>query len=149
MACEHAGAPAEVATRLAINMYSCVNAAAQRAGVAALTGPQEPIDRMVAAFSARRAVIVDALARLPGVRCAAHDGAFYAFADVAGTGLAARTLQDRWLDELGVATIAGTSFGPRGEGRVRFSYANSLDAIREAIARIDAWLRGHAPGRLA
>jgi aspartate/methionine/tyrosine aminotransferase len=143
------GALAEVATRLAINMYSCVNAAAQRAGVAALTGPQAPIDAMVAAFTDRRAAIVDALGRLPGVRCAAPDGAFYAFADITGTGLAARTLQDRWLDELGVATIAGPAFGPRGEGHVRFSYANSLDAIRDAIARIDAWLRRHAPGRRA
>ncbi len=133
----------EVATRLAINLYSCVNAAAQRAGVAALTGPQEPIDRMVAAFAARRAVIVDALDRLPGVRCAAPDGAFYAFADITGTGHSARALQDRWLDEIGVATIAGTAFGARGEGHVRFSYANSLDAIRDAVARIDGWLRLH------
>jgi aspartate aminotransferase len=134
---------AEVATRLAINIYSCVNAATQHAGIAALTGPQEPVERMVETFAQRRDVIVGALNRLPGVRCALPGGAFYAFPDITATGFSARELQDRWLDELGVATIAGTSFGTLGEGHVRFSYANSLDNIREAMRRIDAWLRQH------
>ena len=144
------GRLAEVATRLAVNIYSCVNAAAQHAGVAALTGPEEPVSRMVETFAERRDVIVEALNRLPGVRCARPDGAFYAFPDVTATGFSARELQDRWLDEIGVATIAGPSFGAGGEGHVRFSYARSVNDVREAMRRIDAWLTQHvSPGRRA
>ncbi|MGA8760948.1 MAG: pyridoxal phosphate-dependent aminotransferase [Stellaceae bacterium] len=124
------------AERLAINCHSCVNAAAQFAGIAALTGPREPVERMVAAFAARRRFIVEALNELPGFRCANPGGAFYTFPNVTGTGLDARTLQNRMLEEAGVATIAGTSFGEFGERYLRFSYANSREAIAEAIERI-------------
>jgi aspartate aminotransferase len=141
------GELAEVATRLAVNIHSCVNAAAQHAGVAALTGPEEPVLRMVEILAARRHAIVEALNRLPGVRCALPGGAFYAFPDITATGFSARELQDRWLDELGVATIAGTGFGALGEGHVRLSYANSLDDIREAMRRLDGWLRQHTSPR--
>jgi aspartate aminotransferase len=89
--------------------------------------------------------MVEALNRLPGIRCAPPGGAFYAFPDVVATGFSSRELQDRWLDELGVATIAGAGFGARGEGHVRFSYAASLDDIREATRRLDGWLRRNAP----
>ncbi len=129
-------AAVEHATRLAINDHSCVNAAAQYAGLAALTGPQDAVAEMVAAFDARRAVIVRALNDLPGVRCTDPGGAFYAFPDITGTGLGAKQAQDRFLDEAGVATVAGTSFGAWGEGYLRFSYANSTENILEAIARI-------------
>jgi aspartate/methionine/tyrosine aminotransferase len=129
------------AERLAINSHSCVNAAAQYAGIAALTGPREPVRRMVAAFAERRQAIIAALNRLPGFRCVMPGGAFYAFPNIAGTGHSARSLEARLLDEAGVATIAGTSFGAHGEGYLRFSYANSLAALEEAMARIGAWLR--------
>jgi aspartate aminotransferase len=124
------------AERLAINCHSCVNAAAQFAGIAALTGPREPVARMVAAFAERREMIVVALNGLPGFGCARPGGAFYTFPNVTGTGLEARALQGRLLEEAGVATIAGTSFGAFGEGYLRFSYANSREAIAEAIERI-------------
>ncbi len=124
------------AERLAINCHSCVNAAAQFAGIAALQGPREPVQRMVAAFAERRQFIVEALNGLPGFRCPQPGGAFYTFPNVTATGLDARTLQNRMLEEGGVATIAGTSFGEFGEGYLRFSYANSREAIAEAIARI-------------
>jgi aspartate aminotransferase len=124
------------AERLAINCHSCVNAAAQFAGLAALTGPRQPVARMVAAFAERREFIVEALNGLPGLRCARPGGAFYTFPNVTGTGLDARALQSRLLEEAGVATIAGTSFGEFGEGYLRFSYANSREAIAEAIERI-------------
>lgn len=124
------------AERLAINCHSCVNAAAQFAGIAALTGPREPVARMVAAFAERRQFIVEGLNGLPGFRCANPGGAFYTFPNVTATGLDARTLQNRMLEEAGVATIAGTSFGEFGEGYLRFSYANSREAIAEAIERI-------------
>lgn len=123
-------------TRLCINDHSCVNASAQYAGLAALTGPQDEARAMVAAFDKRREVIVRALNGLPGFRCADAAGAFYAFPSIEGTGLTAMQAQDRFLDEAGVATVAGTSFGTWGEGYLRFSYANSTENILTAIDRI-------------
>lgn len=132
----------EHAVRLCINDHSCVNAATQYAGLAALTGPQEPVREMVAEFDRRRRVIVEGLNALPGVRCADAAGAFYAFPNIEGTGMSAREAQDRFLDEAGVATVAGTSFGAFGEGFVRFSYANSVENIEKALARIGRLLEG-------
>jgi len=132
----------DAATRLCINDHSCVNAATQHAGIAALTGPQDAVRDMVAAFDERRRVIVPELNQIPGFRCAEPGGAFYAFPNITGTGLSAREAQDRFLVEAGVATIAGTSFGAWGEGYLRFSYASSIEAIREAIQRIKACLSG-------
>ena len=130
----------EQATRLCINDHSCVNAATQWAGVAALTGPQESVDTMMRAFDERRQVIRDELQRLPGVRCQRPTGAFYAFPNITGTGRSSRQLQDLLLNQAGVATVSGTSFGELGEGFIRFSYANSVDNIREAMRRIRAVL---------
>ena len=126
----------EPAIRLAINCHSCVNAAAQFAGIAALEGPQDEADGMVKAFDERRRVIVGELNQTPGITCADPGGAFYAFANVTGTGMEAAALQDMWLADAGVATVAGTSFGRFGEGYVRFSYANSTANIKTAIQRI-------------
>jgi len=125
-------------TRLCINDHSCVNASAQYAGLAALTGPKDAVTDMVAQFDARRAAIVDALNAIPGFRCPDPGGAFYAFPNIKGTGLTARAAQDLFLEEAGVATVAGTSFGAMGEGYLRFSYANSTENILEACARIKA-----------
>jgi len=134
------------AERLAINCHSCVNAAAQFAGIAALQGPREPVHRMVKAFAERREMIVAALNGLPGFRCVQPGGAFYTFPNVTGTGFDARTLQAKLLEEAGVATVAGTSFGELGEGYLRLSYANSREAIGEAIERIRKLL-GNLPAR--
>jgi aspartate/methionine/tyrosine aminotransferase len=134
------------AERLAINCHSCVNAAAQYAGIAALTGAREPVRRMVAAFAERREMIVSALNSLPGFRCARPGGAFYTFPNITGTGFEARRLQSELLENTGVATIAGTSFGEYGEGYLRFSYAASREAIGEATERIRNFL-GNLPVR--
>ena len=128
----------EGATRLAVNSHSCVNAAAQYAGIAALTGPQEPVRRMMAAFEERRRVVVEEINAIPGFRCRMPGGAFYAFPNITGTGLSAKALETRLLEEAGVATLAGSSFGACGEGFLRVSYANSVDKIRAAAARIRA-----------
>ncbi len=130
----------EGATRLAINCHSCVNAPAQWAGIAALTGPQEPVTEMVAAFEARRRVVIEELNAIPGISCVTPGGAFYAFPNITGTGIAAKELEVKLLEEAGVATVAGTSFGRFGEGYLRLSYANSVDNIRAAMERIRAWL---------
>src|SRR5215813_8549068 len=137
------------AERLAINCHSCVNASAQFAGIAALEGPREPVHRMVAAFAERREMIVAALNGLPGLRCAQPGGAFYTFPNVTGTGFDARTLQSKLLEEASVATVAGTSFGEFGEGYLRFSYANSREAIAEAIERIRKLLGNLPAGEAA
>jgi len=123
-------------TRLCINDHSCVNAAAQYAGLAALTGSQDAVRSMVSAFDERRQIIVPELNQLPGFRCTDAAGAFYAYPNIEGTGLSSREAQDKFLNEAGVATIAGTSFGKWGEGYLRFSYANSAENIREALRRI-------------
>ena len=131
---------AEHATRLAINIHSCVNAATQWAGIEALKGPQDAAFRMVRAFDERRKIILERLNMLPGVRCVRPGGAFYAFPNITGTGYTARQLQDDLLSQAGVALVAGTSFGDQGEGYIRFSYANSIANIEEAIDRIARFL---------
>ncbi|MDE2005290.1 MAG: pyridoxal phosphate-dependent aminotransferase [Rhodospirillales bacterium] len=128
------------AERLAINSHSCVNAAAQFAGIAALTGPREPSERMVRAFAERREYFIPALNALRGMHCATPGGAFYAFPNIAGTGLDSRAFQTRLLEEAGIATVSGTSFGAMGDGNVRFSYAASMEALKEAVSRMTAWL---------
>lgn len=128
------------ATRLAINCHSCVNASAQFAGIAALEGPQDGVDSMVTAFNERRSVIVDGLNELPGVTCRNPGGAFYTFPNIQATGQDAKQLQTNLLEEVHVATVAGTSFGAFGEGYIRFSYAASLDEIKESLTRIRGYL---------
>ncbi len=126
----------EQATRLCVNDHSCVNAATQFAGIAALQGPQDSVDVMTSAFDERRRVIVDELNDMPGVTCVRPGGAFYAFPNITGTGMRSQELQERLLNEAGVAAISGTSFGALGEGYLRFSYANSTENIREAMRRM-------------
>jgi aspartate/methionine/tyrosine aminotransferase len=123
----------ERAHRLSINFHSCVNAAAQHAGIVALDGPQDAVEEMVAAFARRRDLLVDALNGLPGVSCLVPGGAFYVFPNISGTGLDDKLLADRLLEEAGVAVLAGRDFGAEGRGYLRLSYANSEENIEEAI----------------
>jgi len=135
----------EAARKLAVNSYSCVNASAQFAGLAALTGPQDAVREMVAEFDRRRAVVVEGLNALPGVRAATPKGAFYAFPNIAATGWKSKTLATALLERAGVATIGGPDFGVFGEGYIRLSYANSSENIRRALARIDDFLASERP----
>jgi aspartate/methionine/tyrosine aminotransferase len=128
------------ARKLAVNLYSCVNAPTQYAGLAALTGPQDPVDRMVAEFDRRRRVVVEGLNKLPGVSCIMPKGAFYAFPNISRTGWKAKPLANALLDEAGVATIGGPDFGILGEGYLRISYANSTENIQKALARMGDFL---------
>ena len=130
----------EGAVRLAVNSSSCVNAATQYAGIAALQGPQDSVDEMARAFDERRRYLVEALNAIPGVSCVEPGGAFYAFPNISKTGLSAKEMEKGLLEEAGVAAIAGTSFGRYGEGYLRLSYANSLENIQEAVGRIASWL---------
>jgi aspartate aminotransferase len=123
-------------TRLCINSHSCVNAATQYAGIEALTGPYKEIQKMLEAFNSRRSLICKELNSLPNFHCKLPGGAFYVFPNIKNTGLSSEEAQDLFLNEAGVATIAGTSFGTYGQGYLRFSYANSSEKIIEAVRRI-------------
>ncbi len=126
--------------KLAVNCWSCVNAPAQYAGIAAIDGPQDEVARMMAAFDKRRKVVVARMNALPGVSCITPKGAFYAFPNIAGTGWKAKKLASALLEEAGIATIGGPDFGILGEGYIRLSYANSLENIERAIERIGGFL---------
>jgi aspartate aminotransferase len=124
------------AERLQINSTSCPNAVTQVAAIEALRGPQDAVDEMVRAFDERRHVIHKELNDIPGFRCVLPKGAFYAFPNVSGTGISSHELEERFLNEAGVACLSGTSFGALGEGFMRFSYANSIENIREGLRRV-------------
>ena len=126
----------DLATRLNINSVSCTNAATQHAAIAALRGPQDSVDVMRRAFDERRREIVALTNAVPGMSSIAPRGAFYTMPNIGDTGLAAKTMERFLLEELSVATVAGTSFGALGEGYIRLSYANSLENIRSALGRI-------------
>src|SRR5205085_12365456 len=126
--------------RLISNSVSCTASFAQEAAIAALDGPQDAVDEMLAEFRRRRAAIVQGLNAVPGVRCLEPDGAFYAFPNITATGFSSRELADRLLYDAGVASLSGTAFGAHGEGFLRFSYANSLPNIELALDRMRTFL---------
>ncbi|MGZ8415192.1 MAG: pyridoxal phosphate-dependent aminotransferase [Gemmatirosa sp.] len=139
----------EPLTTLAINGHTCVPPFVQRAGIAALTGPQDIVPTQIAAYRARRDLLVAGLNALPGVRCPTPAGAFYVFPDfsalLARHGMTSRTFAHRLLEDHGVAAIDGRAFGARGEGRLRFSFASAqadldaaVDRVRDAVAALDA-----------
>lgn len=130
----------EAARKLAVNSYSCVNAPAQWAGLAALEGPQDAVRAMAAEFDRRRKAVVAGLNALPGISCIAPKGAFYAFPNISRTGWKAKKLASALLEDAGVAVIGGPDFGVHGEGYIRLSYANSLENIERALARVEDFL---------
>jgi aspartate aminotransferase len=141
--CGYAALPAplvEPLTRFVVNSTSCVPPFVQRAAIAALTGPQDSVAAMLGEFRARRDLVVEGLAALPGVSCRVPHGAFYAFPNVAGVPLAADALAERLLDEAGVAVLSGTAFGPGGENHLRLSYATSRDRLAEGLRRMQRFL---------
>ena len=133
------------ARKLAVNCWSCVNAASQFAGIAAIDGPQDAVEAMMAAFDRRRKLVVQRMNALPGITCATPKGAFYAFPNVSATGWKAKKLASALLEETGVALIGGPDFGILGEGYVRLSYANSEENIARAVDRMAAFLAAPAP----
>jgi aspartate aminotransferase len=126
--------------RLMTNSNSCTASFVQRAGMAALTGPQGEVHAMVEEFRVRRDEMVAGLNALPGVKCFKPRGAFYVFPNITGTGMKSAELAKALLEQAGVAGLSGTSFGAHGEGYLRFSYANSLDNLRTALHSIGEFL---------
>jgi aspartate aminotransferase len=135
----------EPVTRLVVNSVSCTSAFSQFAAKAALEGPWEPVEDMVAEFRTRRDVIVEGLNKIPGVTCAMPHGAFYVFPSVKELGLSSHEIATRLLDEAGVACLWGTAFGAWGEGYLRLSYASSIQNIEVALEAIEKFVAGLEP----
>jgi aspartate/methionine/tyrosine aminotransferase len=127
--------------KLAVNSVSCAASFTQMAAVAALEGPKDEVEAMIAEFGIRRRLIADGLRSIPGVNCPEPEGAFYAFPSIKDTGLTSAEFEDRAMNEAGVALLSGSAFGEFGEGYVRLSYANSQDNIKQAIDKLDKMVR--------
>jgi len=126
--------------KLMVNSNSCTASFTQRAGIAALNGPQDDVKKMVEEFRKRRDAFCAGLNTLPGFRCAIPGGAFYAFPNVQGTGWKSKDLADALLQKAGVACLSGTAFGEYGDGYLRFSIANSYEKLMDAVERIRKFL---------
>ena len=126
----------EIAEKLAVNIHSCVNASAQYAALEALQGPQECVSEMNSSFKQRASLMYQKLNEINGFNCQEPNGAFYCFPNIEKTNKSSTVIQNLLLDKIGVATVAGTSFGKYGEGFIRLSCANSDAAIEEAVDRI-------------
>ena len=144
----YAVGPSEIAQALellAVNSYTCVTEFVQHAAIVALEDRQGATDQMVREFSRRREQFIQDLNRVPGFRCLAPQGAFYAWVNVSDTGLSAEELCRLMMEDAGVAAIPGAAFGDAGKEFVRFSFATSMELLQEAIRRIQnlsaAWTR--------
>ncbi len=141
----YAAMPKELAQyffTLAINNFSSTATFSQYALIEALQGPQTDVKKMVSEFRRRRKVIVEGLNKIDGIKCHNPEGAFYVFPNITGTGLKSQEFADIMLEQAGVACLSGTAFGEYGEGYIRFSYANSIENIKEALSRIKKTLVG-------
>ena len=127
--------------KLMVNSNSCTASFTQRAGIAALNGPQDDVEKMVEEFRRRRDAFCAGLNTLPGFRCPIPGGAFYAFPNIQGTGWKSKELADALLQKAGVACLSGTAFGEYGDGYLRFSIANSYEKLMDAVERIRKFLR--------
>lgn len=122
--------------KIAVNSFSCVATFVQMAGIEALTGPQDEVERMRKEYETRRNLIIEGLNKIPGFSTKVPRGAFYAFPNIKKTGMKSKELADYLMNEGGVATLSGTSFGAYGEGYLRFSYATSQEKIKEGLEKV-------------
>jgi len=131
----------EPVIKFCVNNHSCVNAAIQYGGIAALDGPEDELNNMLEKFSLRRKLIFEGLNSLKGVKCSLPGGAFYAFPDIKETGMNGQEFANKCLHELGVAIVPGIAFGNFATDYVRFSFASSRENISKAIEKIDKILK--------
>jgi aspartate/methionine/tyrosine aminotransferase len=132
----------DLATRIArlmTNSASCTASFTQIAGIEAIRGPQDSVEKMRTEFEKRREVMVAGLNKIKGFSCRMPHGAFYVFPNITKTGWRSKKLADALLEDAGVAALSGTAFGDFGEGYLRFSIANSVDNIEKALDRVTAW----------
>src|SRR5260221_14299672 len=128
-------------SKLMTNSNSCTASFTQMAGIEALRGDQSSVDQMCAEFKRRRDVFVAGLNKIKGFSCRMPKGAFYVFPNITGTGWRSKPLADALLEQAGVAALSGTAFGEFGEGYLRFSVANSLENLQQALERVDQWTK--------
>ena len=128
-------------TRLMTNSNSCTASFTQVAGIEALRGDQSSVEHMCAEFKRRRDIFVAGLNKIKGFSCRMPKGAFYVFPNITKTGWKSKPLADALLDQAGVAALSGTAFGDYGEGYLRFSIANSLENLQQALDRVDQWTK--------
>ena len=128
-------------TKLAVNSVSCAASFSQRAALAALEGPRDGVEAMVAEFALRRRLITDGLRNIPGITCPEPEGAFYVFPSIEDTGISSAEFEERAMNEAGVALLSGAAFGEFGEGYVRLSYANSQENILKGLDQLDRFVR--------
>ncbi len=128
-------------TRLMTNSNSCTASFTQRAGIEAIRGDQSSVDVMRDEFQRRRDVFVAGLNKIKGFSCRMPKGAFYVFPNIKKTGWRSKPLEEALLEQAGVAGLSGTAFGAFGEGYLRFSVANSLENLQQALDRIDQWTK--------
>jgi aspartate/methionine/tyrosine aminotransferase len=121
---------------LLTHSVGCTASFTQVAGLEALQGPQEAVDRVVAEYRRRREALVSGLNAIPGVRCRMPQGAFYVFPNISAFGKTSNWLAEYLLEQAGVALLPGTSFGPNGEGYLRLCFANSIENIQKALSRM-------------
>ncbi len=126
-------------TRLMTNSNSCTASFTQVAGIEAIQGDQTSVDRMREEFQRRRDVVVRGLNKIKGFSCRMPRGAFYVFPNITATSRKSKPLADALLEQAGVAALSGTAFGAFGEGYLRFSVANSLENLQQALERIEEW----------
>jgi aspartate aminotransferase len=126
--------------KLTNNSTACTCTFVQKAGIEALQGPQDEVEKMIAEFKRRRDFFIKGLNEIPGFRCVMPGGAFYAFPNITGTGMKSQELSARLLEKAGVACLSGTAFGTHGEGYLRFSYANSIENLKDALEKIKEFL---------
>jgi len=134
---------ADLATRIArlmTNSASCTASFTQIAGIEAIRGPQDSVEKMRTEFEKRRGVMVAGLNKIKGFSCRVPHGAFYVFPNITKTGWPSKKLADALLEDAGVAALSGTAFGDFGEGYLRFSVANSIENIEKALDRVGAWV---------
>ena len=129
--------------RLMTNSISCTATFTQMAGIEALGGDQSEPEKMRQEFQRRRDVFVSGLNQIKGFSCRLPKGAFYTFPNIKQTGWSSKKLADALLDDVGVAALSGTAFGAYGEGHLRFSIANSIEHLQQALDRIDQWTKKH------
>jgi aspartate/methionine/tyrosine aminotransferase len=138
-------APVALAEKLGLlitHSAGCTAGFTQLAGIEALTGPQEVVTRMVTEYQRRRDRVLELVNAIPGLHAQKPQGAFYVFPNVTAFGLSSKEIARRLLDEAGVAVLAGTDFGPGGEGYLRLAYATSMDKIEAGIARMAQFFAG-------
>jgi aspartate aminotransferase len=128
-------------TRLMTNSSSCTASFTQIAGIEAIRGDQSSVDHMRAEFQRRRDAFVAGLNRIKGFSCRMPKGAFYVFPNITKTGWTSKKLADALLEDAGVACLSGTAFGEFGEGYLRFSVANSLENLNQAVTRLHEWIQ--------